>query len=104
MVQVFWDDVLQRTMPTSMGKGGYATGTGGQKISFFTPSGTYTVLDQHNPVLMDSSSYGLPVNGPGGYKEYIAWATRITHRRHLPARTRHHGVGAGAHATPRTAA
>jgi lipoprotein-anchoring transpeptidase ErfK/SrfK len=78
MVQVYWDDVLQRTMPTSMGKGGYATGTDGQKISFFTPSGTYTVLDQNNPVLMDSSSYGLPVNGPGGYKEYIAYATRIT--------------------------
>jgi lipoprotein-anchoring transpeptidase ErfK/SrfK len=77
-VQVFWDDVLQRSMPTSMGKGGFATGTGGQKISFFTPAGTYTVLDQHNPVLMDSSSYGLPVNGPGGYKEYIAYATRIT--------------------------
>jgi lipoprotein-anchoring transpeptidase ErfK/SrfK len=77
-VQVFWDDVLQRTMPTSMGKGGYATGTGGQQISFFTPAGTYTVLDQHNPVLMDSSSYGLPVNGPGGYKELIPYATRIT--------------------------
>jgi lipoprotein-anchoring transpeptidase ErfK/SrfK len=78
MVQVYWDGVLQRTMPTSMGKGGYATGTDGQSISFFTPSGTYTVLDQANPVLMDSSSYGLPVNGPGGYKEYIAWATRIS--------------------------
>jgi lipoprotein-anchoring transpeptidase ErfK/SrfK len=77
-VQVFWDDVLQRTMPTSMGKGGYATGSDGEKISFFTPSGTYTVLDWNNPVLMDSSSYGLPVNGPGGYKEYIAYATRIS--------------------------
>lgn len=77
-VQVFWDDVLQRTMPTSMGKGGYATGTHGEKISFFTPSGTYTVLDQANPVLMDSSTYGLPTNGPGGYKEYIYYATRIS--------------------------
>jgi lipoprotein-anchoring transpeptidase ErfK/SrfK len=77
MVQVFWDDVLQRTMPTSMGKGGYATGTFGQ-ISYFTPSGTYTVLDQSNPVLMDSATYGLPVNGPGGYSELIYWATRIS--------------------------
>ena len=78
MVQVFWDDVLQRTMPTSMGKGGYTKGDQGQTISFFTPAGTYTVLDQHNPVLMSSASYGLPVNGPGGYSEYIAYATRIT--------------------------
>jgi lipoprotein-anchoring transpeptidase ErfK/SrfK len=77
-VQVFWDDVLQRTMPTSMGKGGFTTGSHGEKISFFTPSGTYTVLDWNNPVLMDSSSYGLPVNAPGGYKEYIAYATRIS--------------------------
>ena len=78
MVQVYWDDVLQRTMPTSMGKGGTTTGVDGQVISFWTPAGTYTVLDQNNPVLMDSSTYGLPVNAPGGYKEYIAWATRIT--------------------------
>jgi lipoprotein-anchoring transpeptidase ErfK/SrfK len=78
MVQVYWDDVLQRTMPTSMGKGGYITGSGGQQISFFTPSGTYTVLDQSNPVLMSSASYGLPINAPGGYSEYISWATRIT--------------------------
>ncbi len=78
MVQVYWDDVLQRTMPTSMGKGGYATGSSGQQISFFTPAGTYTVLDQANPVLMSSASYGLPVNGPGGYSEEIPYATRIT--------------------------
>lgn len=77
-VQVYWDDVLQRTMPTSMGKGGYIKGSSGQTISFFTPAGTYTVLDQHNPVLMTSASYGLPVNAPGGYSEYISWATRIT--------------------------
>jgi lipoprotein-anchoring transpeptidase ErfK/SrfK len=78
MVQVFWDGVLQRTMPTSMGKGGYTKGSQGQTISFFTPSGTYTVLDQSNPVLMSSASYGLPVNGPGGYSEYINYATRIS--------------------------
>jgi lipoprotein-anchoring transpeptidase ErfK/SrfK len=78
MVQVFWDGVLQRTMPTSMGKGGYTKGSQGQTISFFTPSGTYTVLDQSNPVLMSSASYGLPINGPGGYSEYINYATRIS--------------------------
>ena len=78
LVSVYFNDVLQRTMPTSMGKGGYATGSDGQTISFFTPSGIYTVLDKSNPVLMTSASYGLPANGPGGYSEYIAWATRIS--------------------------
>jgi lipoprotein-anchoring transpeptidase ErfK/SrfK len=77
-VSVYFDDVLQRTMPTSMGRGGYATGSDGQSISFYTPSGTYTVLGQANPVLMDSSTYGLPVDSPLGYKELIYWATQIS--------------------------
>lgn len=77
-VSVYFDDVLQRTMPTSMGKGGYTTGSSGQKISFFTPSGTYTVIAKLESTVMDSSSYGLPVDAPGGYKETIPWATRIS--------------------------
>lgn len=77
-VSVYFDDVLQRTMPTSMGRGGYATGSNGEQISFFTPPGTYTVIGQGNPVLMDSSTYGLPVDSPLGYKELIAWATQIS--------------------------
>lgn len=77
-VDVYFDDVLQRSMPTSMGKGGYVSGDHGQQISLFTPPGTYTVLGQGNPVMMDSSSYGLPVDSPQGYKELIAWATQIS--------------------------
>ena len=77
-VSVYFDDVLQRTMPTSMGQGGYVDGANGAKISLWTPSGIYTVLGQANPVLMDSSTYGLPVDSPKGYKEYIAWATQIS--------------------------
>jgi lipoprotein-anchoring transpeptidase ErfK/SrfK len=78
-VSVYFDDVLQRTMPTSMGKGGYITGDSGQTISFYTPPGTYTVLDKSNPVLMSSASYGLPADAPGGYEpEDIYWATRIS--------------------------
>jgi lipoprotein-anchoring transpeptidase ErfK/SrfK len=77
-VRVYFDDKFQRSMPTSMGKGGYTTGTSGQQISFFTPAGIYTVLDQNNPVLMTSASYGLPGTGPGSYSELIPWATRIT--------------------------
>ncbi|MBV9595044.1 MAG: L,D-transpeptidase family protein [Actinobacteria bacterium] len=77
MVNVYFNDQLVRQMPTSMGRGGYLDGTDGT-ISLYTPSGTYTVLDQANPVLMDSSTFGLPTTSRFGYKEYIAWATRIS--------------------------
>ena len=76
-VSVYFNDVLQRTMPTSMGKGGYYKGTQGT-ISYFTPSGTYTVLEKDASVVMDSSTYGLPVTAPGGYKETIYNATKIS--------------------------
>ncbi len=77
-VSVYFNDVLQRTMPTSMGQGGYVTGTGGQQISLYTPSGTYTVIEKDASVLMDSSTFGLPVNSPKGYKEIIYNATKIS--------------------------
>jgi lipoprotein-anchoring transpeptidase ErfK/SrfK len=77
-VSVYFNDVLQRTMPTSMGQGGYVTGVGGQKISLYTPSGTYTVIEKDKSVLMDSSTFGLPVNSPKGYKEIIYNATKIS--------------------------
>lgn len=66
-----------RTMPTSMGMGG-TQDVGGQTLSFWTQSGTYTVLGKSNPVVMDSSTYGLPINSRLGYKESINWATRIS--------------------------
>ena len=77
-VNVYWGDKLVRTMPTSMGRGGYVTGTGGQQISLWTMPGFYTVIGHANPVLMDSSTYGLPVNSAAGYREYIYWATQIS--------------------------
>jgi lipoprotein-anchoring transpeptidase ErfK/SrfK len=76
-VSVFSNGKLVRTMPTSMGMGGSET-TGGRTISFWTQPGTYTVMDKANPVVMDSSTYGLPVNSRLGYKETINWATRIS--------------------------
>ena len=66
-----------RTMPTSMGRGGTEV-VGGQTLSFWTQPGIYTVLDKANPVIMDSSTYGLPVNSRLGYKEKINYATRIS--------------------------
>ncbi len=66
-----------RTMPTSMGMGGSET-IGDTTVSFWTPNGIYTVMDKANPVIMDSSTFGLPINSRLGYRETIPWATRIS--------------------------
>jgi lipoprotein-anchoring transpeptidase ErfK/SrfK len=77
LVSVFNNGDLARTMPTSMGMGGTET-VGGQTLSFWTPPGTYTVLDRGNPVVMDSATFGLPRNSRLGYRETISYATRIS--------------------------
>ncbi len=76
-VSVFNNGALVRTMPTSMGMGG-TEDVGGRTISLWTPSGVYTVLDKGNPVIMDSSTFGLPKNSRLGYRETINWATKIS--------------------------
>jgi lipoprotein-anchoring transpeptidase ErfK/SrfK len=77
MVSVFSNGALVRTMPTSMGMGGTEK-VGAQTISLWTPPGIYTVLDKGNPVIMDSSTFGLPKNSRLGYRETINYATRIS--------------------------
>jgi len=64
-------------MPTSMGMGGTEE-IGGNTLSFWTPPGVYTVMDKANPVIMDSSTFGLPINSRLGYRETIPYATRIS--------------------------
>ncbi|WP_454231473.1 L,D-transpeptidase [Mycolicibacterium fortuitum] len=76
-VSVFNNGQLVRTMPTSMGMGGTET-INDQTLSFWTQPGVYTVMDKANPVIMDSSTYGLPINSRLGYRETIYWATRIS--------------------------
>lgn len=77
LVSVFDNGKLVRSMPTSMGMGGTET-IGGRTLSFWTPPGVYTVLDKGNPVVMDSSTFGLPKNSRLGYRETINYATRIS--------------------------
>ena len=74
-VSVFDNGKLVRTMPTSMGMGGTET-FGGKTFHFWTPPGTYTVLDKGNPVIMDSTTYGL--TGSGGYRTTVGYGTRIS--------------------------
>ena len=76
-VSVYDNGNLVRTMPTSMGMGGTEQ-IAGRKLSFWTPPGVYTVMDKGNPVVMDSSTFGLPINSRLGYRETIKYATRIS--------------------------
>jgi lipoprotein-anchoring transpeptidase ErfK/SrfK len=56
-------------MPASMGR-----------PEFPTPVGTYTVLSKDRMVTMDSSSVGIPVDDPDGYRIPVDYAVRITSR------------------------
>jgi lipoprotein-anchoring transpeptidase ErfK/SrfK len=76
-VSVYVDGELVRTMPTSMGRGGTET-VGGQTIAFWTQPGIYTVMEKQNPVVMDSSTYGLPVSSSSGYRLTVPYAVRIS--------------------------
>jgi len=55
--------------PASMGRPDYPT-----------PVGMYTVLAKERSVLMDSSSVGIPVTDPDGYRMDVEYAVRITSR------------------------
>ncbi|MBE1550937.1 lipoprotein-anchoring transpeptidase ErfK/SrfK [Mycobacterium sp. OAS707] len=59
---------LEKTIPVSMGMsaGGHTT-----------PNGTYYVLEKFPHIVMDSSTYGVPVNSPNGYKVDVDLAVRI---------------------------
>lgn len=57
-----------KTMPTSMGKAGHET-----------PNGTYIVGEKFRDMYMDSSTYGVPVDAPDGYRTYVEYATRISY-------------------------
>jgi lipoprotein-anchoring transpeptidase ErfK/SrfK len=57
---------LEKTFPVSMGKKGHDT-----------PNGTYYVLEKFPDIVMDSSTYGVPVDSPDGYKLKVQDAVRI---------------------------
>ena len=57
-----------RTMPTSMGKPGHET-----------PNGTYIVGEKFRDMYMDSSTYGVPVDSPEGYRTFVEYATRMSY-------------------------
>ncbi|MBH0781222.1 L,D-transpeptidase [Nocardia bovistercoris] len=56
-----------KEMPTSMGK-----------TKHETPNGIYYVGEQLRKMVMDSSTYGVPVTAPEGYKIDVEYATRLS--------------------------
>lgn len=57
-----------RSMPTSMGKPGAET-----------ENGVYLVSDKHDHIIMDSSTYGVPVSSADGYRTPVDSATRMSY-------------------------
>jgi lipoprotein-anchoring transpeptidase ErfK/SrfK len=57
-----------KTMPTSMGKN-----------STPTNNGTFIVGERYTHIIMDSSTFGVPVNSPNGYRTDVDWATQISY-------------------------
>jgi lipoprotein-anchoring transpeptidase ErfK/SrfK len=60
--------VVEKTMPMSMGMS-----AGGHQ----TPNGTYYVQEKMPSVVMDSSTYGVPVDSTYGYKTTVELAVRF---------------------------
>lgn len=44
-----------------------------------TNNGVYIVGDRFTHIIMDSSTYGVPVNSPNGYRTDVDWATQISY-------------------------
>ena len=49
------------------------------KNSTPTNNGTYIVGDRFGHIVMDSSTYGVPVNSPNGYRTEVDWATQMSY-------------------------
>jgi lipoprotein-anchoring transpeptidase ErfK/SrfK len=65
-MEIMRNGTLEKTFPVSMGKKGHDT-----------PNGTYYVLEKFADLEMDSSTYGVPVDSPDGYKIKVQDAVRI---------------------------
>nr|WP_232328414.1 Ig-like domain-containing protein [Kibdelosporangium sp. MJ126-NF4]CTQ95913.1 possible lipoprotein [Kibdelosporangium sp. MJ126-NF4] len=61
------NDQVVRTVPISMGKPRHET-----------PNGTYTVMTEQQNYTMDSGTYGVPSDSPGGYRTKVAVASRLS--------------------------
>lgn len=68
IVRVSRNGKVIKTMPTSMG------GPGNE-----TPNGVYAIGDHRENMIMDSSTYGVPVNSPNGYRTLVDYAVQMSY-------------------------
>ena len=68
MIKVYINNKLVRTVPTSMGKPGHET-----------PNGFFYIGEKRRSMVMDSSTYGVPVTAAEGYKVDVEYALRMTY-------------------------
>lgn len=61
------NDQVVKTIPISMGKPRHET-----------PNGIYTVMTEQQNYTMDSGTYGVPADSPGGYRTKVAVASRLS--------------------------
>ncbi|QTI66755.1 L,D-transpeptidase [Gordonia sp. L191] len=66
---IYWwkDGTFVKSMPISMGSDAHPT-----------PNGVYHTKEKYRDMYMDSSTYGVPVDSPGGYRTYVEYATRMS--------------------------
>ena len=67
-MEVRRNGTLEKTFPVSMGR---------PDGKHETKNGTYYVLEKFADIVMDSSTYGVPVDSAEGYKLHVADAVRI---------------------------
>ncbi|ALG84474.1 L,D-transpeptidase [Gordonia phthalatica] len=67
--QIYWwkDHKFVKQMPISMGTNKHPT-----------PNGVYHTKEKYRDMYMDSSTYGVPVDSPEGYRTYVEYATRMS--------------------------
>ncbi|WP_026918896.1 L,D-transpeptidase family protein [Gordonia shandongensis] len=67
--QIYWwkDHKFVKQMPISMGTDKHPT-----------PNGVYHTKEKYRDMYMDSSTYGVPIDSPEGYRTYVEYATRMS--------------------------
>ncbi|TWS19833.1 L,D-transpeptidase [Tsukamurella asaccharolytica] len=66
-ITIWHNGEVVKTMPTSFGTNKHPT-----------PNGTYYTMEKKRDMYMDSSTYGVPVDSPEGYRTYVEYATRMS--------------------------
>lgn len=67
--QIYWwkNGEFIKQMPISMGTDKHPT-----------PNGVYHTKEKYRDMYMDSSTYGVPIDSPEGYRTYVEYATRMS--------------------------